>query len=354
MLRCSHVVRIVAPWFSGTRSPGSHEWHAGSAGRLTQCRGGADAAGQAASCDQQEAGESTRTAVGREVPPFEPSTRTTRTTAPNNRPGALRRELRDGRPPMHFGSMTGGGPRRMIEALRMRFVCTGVFFVTAPALAEANVLVRDIRVQNLLSFSAQGVHLETGPLSVLVGPNGSGKSNLLEAVALMRSAAGDLPGEIRRGGARGSGSASWFPAIWQLAVFWSAILHRTSSSAMFWRFGPTARAFRSPGNASKAMVRLRIERSRFTMTCMMARPRSALRGGNDGLQTGPWIENVPSSRSAAIPSCIPRSPTSPIPTARSGFTANGRSGGTRCSGSRSEPTCGTTGWRRISRTWDCS
>ena len=37
-----------------------------------------------------------------------------------------------------------------------------------------------------------GVELPLAPLNVLIGANGSGKSNLLEAIALLRSAPRDL------------------------------------------------------------------------------------------------------------------------------------------------------------------
>ena len=59
-------------------------------------------------------------------------------------------------------------------------------------------LLRRLKVSGLLSFGPKGVDLPLEPLNVLVGPNGSGKSNLLEAIALLRSAASELAEPIGR------------------------------------------------------------------------------------------------------------------------------------------------------------
>ena len=40
------------------------------------------------------------------------------------------------------------------------------------------MLIKTIRLQNLLSFGPDTPELEMMPLNVLIGPNGSGKSNL--------------------------------------------------------------------------------------------------------------------------------------------------------------------------------
>ena len=62
-------------------------------------------------------------------------------------------------------------------------------------------MLRRLKVSGLLSFGPKGVDLPMEPLNVLIGPNGSGKSNLLEAIALLRSATRDLAEPIaRRGG----------------------------------------------------------------------------------------------------------------------------------------------------------
>jgi predicted ATPase len=81
---------------------------------------------------------------------------------------------------------------------------------------DVSMLLREIKIKNLLSFGPEGVTLEMRPLNVLIGPNGSGKSNLIEAIALLRSTAvvssptsvGDLRDVVRRGG----GAAEW---IWK-------------------------------------------------------------------------------------------------------------------------------------------
>jgi len=59
--------------------------------------------------------------------------------------------------------------------------------------------------------------LPLGSLNVLVGPNGSGKSNLLDAIALLRSAPTDLRPVILRGG----GVGEW---IWKGAPHGDAML----------------------------------------------------------------------------------------------------------------------------------
>ena len=62
------------------------------------------------------------------------------------------------------------------------------------------MLIRRIKLRNLLSFGPDVQDLELAPLNVLIGPNGSGKSNLIEAFGLMQAAPTDLPKPIRRGG----------------------------------------------------------------------------------------------------------------------------------------------------------
>ena len=62
-------------------------------------------------------------------------------------------------------------------------------------------MLRRLKLSGLLSFGPKGVDLPMAPLNVLIGANGSGKSNLLEAIALLRSAPRDLAEPIaRRGG----------------------------------------------------------------------------------------------------------------------------------------------------------
>src|SRR5437879_11353071 len=70
-------------------------------------------------------------------------------------------------------------------------------------LAAGPRLLHAITLRNFLSFGPEAPCLPLGNLNVLVGPNGSGKSNLLEAIALLRSAANDLRPVILRGGGIG-------------------------------------------------------------------------------------------------------------------------------------------------------
>lgn len=61
-------------------------------------------------------------------------------------------------------------------------------------------MIRQLKVAGLLSFGPQGIDLPLEPLNVLIGPNGSGKSNLLEALALLKAAPGNLPEPIKEMG----------------------------------------------------------------------------------------------------------------------------------------------------------
>ncbi|NOT63147.1 MAG: AAA family ATPase [Acidobacteria bacterium] len=65
---------------------------------------------------------------------------------------------------------------------------------------EEKVLIREITLRNILSFGPQTEPIPLRGLNVLIGPNGSGKSNLIEAIALLRAAKGDLSQVTRRGG----------------------------------------------------------------------------------------------------------------------------------------------------------
>jgi predicted ATPase len=68
-------------------------------------------------------------------------------------------------------------------------------------------LIRQLKLQNFLSYGPAGMSVDLLPLNVLIGPNASGKSNLLEALALLRAAPSDLQSAIREGG--GFGEYLW-------------------------------------------------------------------------------------------------------------------------------------------------
>ena len=70
------------------------------------------------------------------------------------------------------------------------------------------MLLRSLKLTNLLSFGPDSEAVELGPLNVLIGPNGSGKSNFIEAIGLLKAAPKDLSVPIREGG----GAGAW---IWQ-------------------------------------------------------------------------------------------------------------------------------------------
>ena len=65
------------------------------------------------------------------------------------------------------------------------------------------MLIKSIRLENLLSFGPDTAPLEMKPLSVLIGPNGFGKSNLIEAIGLLQAAPRNLPASISAGGGIG-------------------------------------------------------------------------------------------------------------------------------------------------------
>jgi predicted ATPase len=68
---------------------------------------------------------------------------------------------------------------------------------------EENRLIREITLRNILSYGPQSDPIPLHSLNLLIGPNGSGKSNLIEAIALLRAAPGDLGNVVRRGGGVG-------------------------------------------------------------------------------------------------------------------------------------------------------
>src|SRR5262249_53055537 len=66
-------------------------------------------------------------------------------------------------------------------------------------------MIREIHLENLLSFGPDSPVLPLRGLNVLIGPNGSGKSNLIEAISLLQSAPRALASPVRGGG----GSRDW-------------------------------------------------------------------------------------------------------------------------------------------------
>src|SRR5438094_4925137 len=63
--------------------------------------------------------------------------------------------------------------------------------------------LRTIRTRNVLSFGPDSPELELMSLNVLIGPNGAGKSNLIETIALLQAAPGNLLEPIQTGGSIG-------------------------------------------------------------------------------------------------------------------------------------------------------
>ncbi|NQT18753.1 MAG: AAA family ATPase [Planctomycetes bacterium] len=62
------------------------------------------------------------------------------------------------------------------------------------------MLIRELRLKNLLSFGPEGLSLPLQDLNIIIGPNGSGKSNLIEAISLLQAAPTSLATPVREGG----------------------------------------------------------------------------------------------------------------------------------------------------------
>jgi predicted ATPase len=71
-----------------------------------------------------------------------------------------------------------------------------------------NTRLMAVTLRNFLSFGPQTQTLTLERLNVVIGPNGSGKSNLLDAIALLRSASSGLRPVILKGG----GVSEW---VWK-------------------------------------------------------------------------------------------------------------------------------------------
>jgi len=65
--------------------------------------------------------------------------------------------------------------------------------------------LKEICLQNFLSFGPESSSISLGELNVLIGPNGSGKSNFVEALAILRA----TPVDIRLPFRDGAGVADW-------------------------------------------------------------------------------------------------------------------------------------------------
>lgn len=65
--------------------------------------------------------------------------------------------------------------------------------------------LHSLKLKNLLSFGSKADEIEFKSLNVLIGSNASGKSNIIDAISLLRSTAGDMQKTIREGG----GIAEW-------------------------------------------------------------------------------------------------------------------------------------------------
>lgn len=62
------------------------------------------------------------------------------------------------------------------------------------------MLIKNIKIKNLLSFNDDGIDLELKKLNVLIGSNGSGKSNFIEAISLLQSAPSYLASPVKDSG----------------------------------------------------------------------------------------------------------------------------------------------------------
>ena len=71
--------------------------------------------------------------------------------------------------------------------------------------------IESLRIQNLFSFGENEVHVDLGPLNILIGPNASGKSNLIEAIGLLKGLPDDFAGAVA--GAGGISDCLWKGAV---------------------------------------------------------------------------------------------------------------------------------------------
>jgi len=62
------------------------------------------------------------------------------------------------------------------------------------------MLIKGLRIKNLLSFGPDTESLPLSQLNVLIGPNGSGKSNFLEALSLLQATPRDLSAPVKESG----------------------------------------------------------------------------------------------------------------------------------------------------------
>ena len=80
------------------------------------------------------------------------------------------------------------------------------------------MFIKSLHLKNILSF--RDTKLDLQPLNVLIGANGSGKSNLIDVMALLQAAPGDLAGFLRRNGPTGDWvwkGSGWEDTPFQLA-----------------------------------------------------------------------------------------------------------------------------------------
>ncbi|MFA5206543.1 MAG: AAA family ATPase [Lentisphaeria bacterium] len=74
------------------------------------------------------------------------------------------------------------------------------------------MLLKSLKIKNMLSFGLDTPALELKPLNILIGSNGIGKSNFIEAVGLLQAAPKDIALPLR-----GSGVQDW---LWKGDSMW--------------------------------------------------------------------------------------------------------------------------------------
>jgi len=70
---------------------------------------------------------------------------------------------------------------------------------------QGKIFIKELFLENFLSYGGLGQRIELQPLNVLIGANASGKSNLMEAIRLLRATPTDLAALVRKGG----GASEW-------------------------------------------------------------------------------------------------------------------------------------------------
>jgi hypothetical protein len=210
-------------------------------------------------------------------------------------------------------------------------------------------MLRQIRLENVLSFGPDSPALPLCALNVLIGPIGSGKSNLIEAIALLQSAPRALASTPRDGG----GIREWlWKGLEKPVATVDVVVDNPGGNQ------PLRHTLSFRENAQRFELVDEVIQNEKPYTGKSApyfyyrfeknRPILNVKGKKRSLAKTS-IPSSPSSRSARTPISIPRLPTSGRCTTRSAFFEIGPSGATLRRGSPNELTPAMTSCSKIAR-----